>query len=452
MASMYSVEKASAFLERELAKKFDENDKESVQARLKNLRNLTENVRQAITDGKLVGANDFLDELLRKCNNEQTRLQASLRVSGRNSTNTSLLQNRIQIIATGIPMGCDRSTVEKLRRNSVKVMNLTSAKDGNFRVFEEKDLNQAIIDLGYKGCDNASSNTKQCLELFMQNLGNSGRPGPNLTDLNKSVFSQIVKGNKVSRTKPEELAQLYLSASSGDNTKFVTNSDTDYLKQLKDFINTKETERKSLLIWICSTANFIDYLFKYHEGNVENFVAEKSEAFEKCEDKGQFVIDLVYSLMPERSGIKGLGYALAANFIKDLFATQLKRGISIDEQRNTIAAYAVKPDMHVGRMMLVVTGRCNLDDVIFLNKFVRQYETTPVMGEWHTKGAAKPGEETIVRDVMRLAHNADCSPLEIERMFYMCGSGNFGSEIQINLEGSPHEQQILRYKTLLGEG
>jgi hypothetical protein len=50
---IFTQERAIAFLEKELAKQYDEKDKESVQARLKNLRALDNNIRKAITDGKL---------------------------------------------------------------------------------------------------------------------------------------------------------------------------------------------------------------------------------------------------------------------------------------------------------------------------------------------------------------------------------------------------------------
>ena len=76
---IFTQERAIAFLEKELAKQYDERDKESVQARLKNLRALDNNIRKAITDGKLDGVSGLLDELLRKCDNEQSRLQSGSR-------------------------------------------------------------------------------------------------------------------------------------------------------------------------------------------------------------------------------------------------------------------------------------------------------------------------------------------------------------------------------------
>ena len=56
---------------------------------MKNLRALDNNIRKAITDGKLDGVSDLLDELLRKCDNEQARLQ-----SGSRNVDIAKLHNR----------------------------------------------------------------------------------------------------------------------------------------------------------------------------------------------------------------------------------------------------------------------------------------------------------------------------------------------------------------------
>jgi len=103
MAGMFAIETAIANLERALAKQCDEKDKVSVQARLRDLRALTDNIRQAIADGKLEGMSDRLDKLLRECDNEQMRLKSGSRgfkdVSRRQSSRPRQLEENGELLA-----------------------------------------------------------------------------------------------------------------------------------------------------------------------------------------------------------------------------------------------------------------------------------------------------------------------------------------------------------------
>ena len=286
--------------------------------------------------------------------------------------------------------------------------------------------------------------TEQCLDLYMRNLGNSGAKGPssNLPALNKIVFSSLITNNKINRVSPQMLADKYLSASQNQNIKFTNSpSTTDYLDQLRKFSQGQDIGQKTLLSWLISTSNFINFLVDHHNGNSETFTSEVERKFKSSDNKIIFIQNLVKSFIP----FHGLGYALAANFIKDLFACELNKNLSINKQKNHLSAWCVKPDMHVARLMLCITDRTKLtEDIIKMDikRVADLYINRAPSTTWPQLSHYVYPEDLMVYDVYSLARSADCALLEIDRLLFMCGSGNFGQSIKVNNNAKRKQRYI----------
>jgi hypothetical protein len=328
-------------------------------------------------------------------------------------------------------MHCELKTVDMLRERALNVLSLDSSS-----FYNSEDLQKFVVDTGYEGCELADKRTEQSLDLYVRNLGNSAKKGPSkkLPELNQRVFSELVKQNQVKTMSPEALARMYLEASEFRNEAFVSSgSDTNYISQLKSFSegsNLNQTpSRFTLLSWLISTAEFINFLVTNYGGNIEDFTGSVRREFAIANNKPNFVDTLIKSFMP----MHGLGHALAANFVKDLFATELNQNSHVSEQMECMSAWCLKPDMHVARLMLCITDRAELNKDIIIMKLeavARLYKKTEPSHSWDSPDIGSSPEDLICADVHALARSANCAPLELDRLLFMCGSGNFGKTVK----------------------
>ena len=102
-----------------------------------------------------------------------------------------------------------------------------------------------------------------------------------------------------------------------------------------------------------------------HDGNIRNLTSSIRSEFAIANNKPHFVDSIIKSFMP----MHGLGHALAANFVKDLFATELDLDYLVSEQMDCMSAWCLKPDMHVARLMFCITDRAELNEEIITIKF-----------------------------------------------------------------------------------
>lgn len=342
-------------------------------------------------------------------------------------------------------MLCGSKTLDLLRERALNIVNI-----GNSPLYTSRDLQRFIVDTGYEGCELADERTDQSLDLYVRNLGNSAKKGPSkkLPVLNKLVFSDLVKKNQVKPTSAEALACMYLEASEFKNEAFVSSeSSTDYISQLRSFADGRNLDQKpskfTLLSWLISTSEFINFLAMKHDGNIRNFTSSIRSEFAISNNKPHFVGSLIKSFMP----MHGLGHALAANLVKDLFATELDLDYPVSEQMDCLSAWCMKPDMHVARMMFCITDRAELNEEIItmkLEKVAGLYKKTQPSSSWGTSDETLSPEDLISADVYALAAASNCAPLELDRLLFMCGSGNFGRKLKVK-----NLQRAKRYKMLL---
>jgi len=241
---------------------------------------------------------------------------------------------------------------------------------------------------------------------------------------------------------------MYLEASEFKNEAFVSSdSSTDYISQLRSFADGRNLDQKpskfTLLSWLISTSEFINFLAMKHDGNIRNFTSSIRSEFAISNNKPHFVGSLIKSFMP----MHGLGHALAANLVKDLFATELDLDYPVSEQMDCLSAWCMKPDMHVARMMFCITDRAELNEEIItmkLEKVAGLYKKTQPSSSWGTSDETLSPEDLISADVYALAAASNCAPLELDRLLFMCGSGNFGRKLKVK-----NLQRAKRYKMLL---
>jgi len=349
-------------------------------------------------------------------------------------------------------MDCKRTTLEQLRCRAVAIMNF-GLLDG--RAFTQADLEKAILDTGYAGCENADKNTAQCLELYLRNLGSSGRSGPSgkyFEELTRKVFSELVdqNSNKIQPLTIEDLADVYLELSGYNNNVFTAKkSNTNYVSQLKQIkFGTQLKRKETIYVWLKSIKQFVDYLSQDYEGDVQIFTdLVRSEFSTQPDNYSRF--KYTWQRGKDLSKIYGLGHPLASNFLKDLFACEFNKNKTLSDQLGCYSAWCLKLDRHVVRLMSVITER-----EAFSAEIVSKNENLVKKSYKESKNSTwllsenTSADDSIAYDVFALADVSESAPLEIDRILYMCASGDFNTE-SIGDKIKAYTHQVQRYEMLL---
>lgn len=290
--------------------------------------------------------------------------------------------------------------------------------------------------------------------LYAANLRNGGSPaGPNSTSLGEMTKWSIEKAGFISdgrliRFNRKEFASLAamfveahpLSKSGGEHNTLI----------LKKIANGDEAglQRKLLYRIILSIEAFSTFFIKNYQGSASIFSSQfllpigDFDAHTKVLEVSRFRSRLLRELKFPLTGP-----AISANFLKDSQVGLAKTQKNLEEiYLGTLA----KPDMHVMRLMLAITGRVSVDSEAALKKlcfeaeFLRLYKQLQPSPSWPKWPEKLCSEDRCMHDLNYMAFSHDYSSLFADRILFVTGSGRSG------LITDPSEGgQISRYRKFI---
>lgn len=321
----------------------------------------------------------------------------------------------------------------------------------------QSTLDDLILKTGYPWALKAHEKTTDLLAVYAATLRNGGGPGPAFAAFSQMIaaaVSQWVVNNRI--TQPLN-TQTLAQASANHLVQpsalpLAVAGSVDYVADLLAIAEGRAGRARALMpALLQSVVDFSEMLVRLYNGSAVDYNLVFNRPHMPSAP-GKFVFNRFMDVAP----IPKIGVALAMNFFKDSQVPALNRQPLQNLYTNEIGWY-VKPDIHVLRFMLKASGRANAagvidDSLVFMKEgdvrrcYVRARPASAWAAGAYTYGAHRPKSELAqwqcIEDVHRLARHIQAPPLEIDRIFFMVGSGRFYSSGRIAM---PQEQ---RYKRL----
>jgi hypothetical protein len=311
--------------------------------------------------------------------------------------------------------------------------------DPRYREVTISGLETWILNTGYEGAQQAHCSTRDLIYVYAANLRNGNGLGPAFVPFAKMVVSAIdplIENNAL--TGPPSLVELagrclaYLNHP--DNDAVLVSARVDYREDLSRLANGQDVGRRNAKIEQClrSIVRFTEFLCQRYNGSAQEYHKRFAEHY-GAERPNSFIVDC----FTELGRLPQVGVAIGMNFFKDTQSNGY-RGGNLRDLRTRHAGWFVKPDMHVLRLMLHVSGRSTrLPDPVAVNKLAdgdaakHYFELNPLEAgveytlDQSATDRADRGKWRCIEDVHRLAIAEQVPPLAIDRLLYMIGSGRF---------------------------
>lgn len=227
-------------------------------------------------------------------------------------------------------------------------------RDPRFADHTPRELNRYVMATGYNHAPAPHHNTRDLLHVYLANLLNAGGRGADMHCFAAMVcgaLDQQITDNHVARAHLPDLAGQCLSHLEASGTQLLRRGDdTRYRIQLRELVEGLEPARP-LQRHLASAVGFIDLLCDAYDGRADVYHASFSSAEARLEPGVTIVRRL-----NELRHLPGIGIATGLNFIKDSQVSRLASARLPDLAEEPIL-WAVKPDMHVLRLMLLTSGR-----------------------------------------------------------------------------------------------
>jgi hypothetical protein len=309
-------------------------------------------------------------------------------------------------------------------------------------------------------------NTFDFFYTYSSNLMNSQARGPRLERLGEMTRNTLrlnphfFDGNNLKEFNLQDFCKI--ASKLVNETPLDETGKSDYFELLSslavfnhneilNILNRSENRRKVMRMILLSINDMAQLLIRNYNGSASRY----SEQFWK-NNEGDFLTKIqaaqnFYYKLRQEANFLLMGPATAPNFFKDSQIGVVKN--EGKEILDTFAGCAVKPDMHVFRLMLAITNRVIINDDEELQKlchlpakdYISTYQNITSNSNFIlNKINHKVNSESMCIDDVRLwAFKIGVSPVEIDRILYMAGSGNPG-------EGNKSIQsQFNRYKIFL---
>jgi hypothetical protein len=325
------------------------------------------------------------------------------------------------------------------------------------------DIDQYILATGYEWAPNPHKSTIDLLTVYAANLRNTSGNGPSIKAFSLMIRAAIIEQGVIEENRlirPLEVSSFSKACAdylrSEKATPLAEDTQTDYYRDL--MVLSAGSERSKALVngLIKSITGFSKVLCTLYDGSAQRFHEDIDGEYDASKSTS-FVVN-AYKKIMHLNGVGGV--ALAMNFFKDSQAPS-KRGTALSELVNTKVGWFVKPDMHILRFMLAATGRAESadlldEDLVHLSqdKAAKIYANYNPRKSWSSalynfdsgQPTNKVGQWRCVEDVHRFAKYLKISPLEIDRILFMVGSGNFGEGIR---DSSSQKARYLRLLPLI---
>lgn len=338
--------------------------------------------------------------------------------------------------------------IDFLRRAALEIV----TSDPDFANHTQHDLDQYVLATGSNHAPAPHAETRDLLYVYSANLLNAGGLGVNMhcfASMVCGVLAPQIEDNQIARVNslPDLAAQCLAHLEDTGAHLLAVGDDTLYRLQLSALANgLQQPPYSPLQRHLASVVGFIDLLHdKDYEGRADVYHSS-FKTDEARRNPGLTIVQHLEEILP----LKGIGIATGLNFIKDSQSSGFA-GASLQDLAQEPIAWAVKPDMHVLRLMLLVSGRFEQAGLTFgelvhrkQNLVAREYRdlapgadlfANPVLPP--NRPPAERGLWTCVGDAQTWAAAHGAPPLEVDRLLYLIGSGSYidGKEL------SPRSQQ-----------
>lgn len=337
------------------------------------------------------------------------------------------------------------SYIDALRKAALVVV----TSDPRFRSHTYSDLERYVLSTGYADAPRPHANTRDLLYVYAANLRNAGGPGVNMhrfADMVAGALGELIANNSVSPLHLPQLADrclVWLDSDAG--RPLVKGNDRRYRQRLRELAGGS-TPEVPFQRHLASVIGFIDLLNGVYGGRADRYHDSFSGDVARSEP-GRAVV----ARLNELSYLSGIGVATGLNFIKDSQMSRFARSHLADMLSEPLGWF-VKPDMHVLRAMLFITGRfgrtgLRRDELAHLKPETAKvhYANLGSTHEWfnaevRTLHAARPPGEAglwkCVADVHAWAASEKVAPIEIDRLIFLIGSGRYVDGARLSLSQS----------------
>lgn len=288
--------------------------------------------------------------------------------------------------------------------------------------FDEAALDRWIMSTGYEQAGHPQHDLADLVFVYAASLTNTGGPKPDFLG-----FARLVRdGIKVIETTADSRRVISVSDLAAECARIFSESDHAMGGQFAhDIFELAQGRpgRPLMRLLLRSVVEFLAWLERRYPG-AENLAQAFSDELNQppSADRRE-----VFDLLHELTQLSCVGVATAANFVKDSQVPALRSAnLSALDARNRQSGWFAKPDLHVMRIMAMVTGRCdtaNLQSLsgararaLFLrppaNGFSGNYPETPYKFT---------PDMRVIADMHEWASAVDTAPLEIDRILYLLG-------------------------------
>jgi hypothetical protein len=329
---------------------------------------------------------------------------------------------------------------------SLDSFNVTSLKKAFLAVCDlpdnENNLNLIDDSVFHTGGERPWESVLDLIQVYASNLLNSGLPGPLPDRFGRMTRWAVEQAGFVRADRLTEFSRVEFARQAAEHCAMFPLADssrvdnTAILRAISQGGDSVDP-RKTIVRLIDSTEQFCRYLLDRHGGSAESF----SKPFVNCV-RGLDARSRVDDAAIFRKRIIGelnfllMGPATSPNFLKD---SQIGRARQITNLADTYIGTLAKPDIHVMRFMLVLTGRVLVDRKEKLDQLTNlagQELTELFVKEppcekagWGLWPVGLSAEERCLRDLNFLAFCNNDAGIVVDRILYMVGAENDSSPI-----------------------
>lgn len=304
------------------------------------------------------------------------------------------------------------------------------------------------------------NSTLDLIQLYASNLLNSQLRGPRADRFGRMTRWAIEQAGFVEAGALTRFSRAEFSRNAAEHARkfpLVDSKRIDYTAIL-EALGTGELapdRKKTIVKLVASIEQFCKYLLVHHGGSAESFSApfegcvKGVDAVSRSLDAARFRLRLIKEL-----DFLLMGPAIAPNFLKD---SQIGRARNIANLSDTYIGTLAKPDIHVMRLMLVITGRLvirgetaaqQIGELTSLSNqdLCKIYMSHEPSSNWATWPSSVEGENRCLHDLNYLAFVNRDPGIVIDRILYTVGA-EFDAPTPIK-QYKPRDK-VLRYQMFL---
>ena len=288
--------------------------------------------------------------------------------------------------------------------------------------FDETALDRWIMSTGYPGAGNPGCDLVDLLYVFAASITNAGGRKPDFNgfaNLIRDAIGLILsEGKSLSTLTINGIAEARHRQFAGKDYDLGGNFANDIAELAQG-----RSCRPQMALLMKSVVEFAGWLQRRYP-KADNLAVAFSQEMNSAPSAD---CRNVFDMLNDLSGISSVGVATAANFVKDSQVPAMSAAkVSPRDAKNKTSGWFAKPDLHVMRLMVMLTGRYDRDDLrslkgpqaraLFLRPPSNEYS-----GAYPETDYKFSPDMRVIADIHEWAKARETSPLEIDRILYLIG-------------------------------